>query len=918
MTLINFSTPNLIGGISQQVDQLKLPGQVSDCENFIPHPTDGLVRRNELRLEGITDTTVLPTSYVHWINRDETERYCVVVSDQDLRVFGLDGTEYLVRAPGGGSAASFTYLDIAAAADAPTAFKALTVNDYTFVVNREKVSRVDTSTTTTSPTNGEGYLFFKQSNYNTLYTVVLKFAGGSDKTFRVYIGNGSSTTAQSFHRLTDIGAVGGIWTYTFSGGSTTAYTVVAGDTVDSVHQKLARRIDNLTDCGATADAYGILVSRNDEVGAIGSGIPTLTHSGGVLTSEVYEVQTTVSTEKLAEAFAALIDADADAVASAKGSVVKITKSGAVAEIVKLESVDPLGGVSIATINRQVENVDDLPEYCSNGYIVKVVGNAADIEDDYWIKFVADESSTFGKGTWIESVASGQNYQLDETTFPHQLTRQQNVALNTPVVGLGAGDIYFEFGPMTLNERATGSTNVGTYVGAGGAINDIFFFKNRLGFLTGSYVTLSEAGRYFNFWPTTIRQVLDSDPIGIAVAHTKVAELYSATAFEDQLILWSDRTQFRLQGDPVLTPKTASIQPISEFQNLATVRPMGVGRTLMFATKADGFSRIYEYYSRGDGLRYDATDTTIAVPSLIRGEAKEIAVCPAETSIVVRSTTDSVIYLHRYLYEGDQKIQSAWTKLKFHVGKILGLEVYDSDLYMLVQAGATSAICRMSLKSSSLEEDLLIPHMDFLTTDEQIDPSDIVYDNTTDTTDITVPWVPQTLVEGSLATKTYFMVDRSNAAVGEVIPIIGTSLNTITVRGNVTPGPGMRWYVGSIAPASVTLPTIYLRSDRTSATYQVGNLRLRYGTLSYRNSGYFEVTVAQDGERDDSVAIFSGYSVSNTLTDEVVLGSGKFRFPIHALNDYAEISIGTDVHLHVALVAIEWEAEYNARSTRFGR
>jgi hypothetical protein len=225
---------------------------------------------------------------------------------------------------------------------------------------------------------------------------------------------------------------------------------------------------------------------------------------------------------------------------------------------------------------------------------------------------------------------------------------------------------------------------------------------------------------------------------------------------------------------------------------------------------------------------------------------------------------------------------------------------------------------LSLKASSVEEDLLIPHMDFLTTDTQIDPSDIVYDALTDTTDITIPWTPQTIINGDIDGKTYAMIDRSNVDVGQRVPILSTSLNTITVAGDWTPGPGVRFYVGSIAEASVTLPVVYLRTDRSSATYQVGNLRVRYGTLSFRNSGYFMVTVGYRGERDDSVATYSGYNVSDTITDDVVLGSGKFRFPVHGLNDYTDITISTDAQLHVALVAIDWEAEYNARSTRFGR
>lgn len=924
MSLLNFSTPNLVGGISQQSDQLLLPGQVVDCTNFVPHPTEGLIRRNPCWYSGKTASAAATSCYVHWINRDSAERYCVVVSDANLKVFGLDGQEYLVRAPGGASPASFTYLDIATATNAPTKYKALTVADFTFIVNKE-VRAVESSTPTSVPNTAEAYLWVRAGNYNTLHTATIKFDGGSDKTFQVYVGAAPNAYptghgSRRFYRITTVGAIGSTWTLTFSGGASRVYTVLATDTLDTINQNLSGAFATLSaSISSTADAYGLEIAWDGSNAAFGYAPPTLVSSSGGAFTEL-PVLTSVATDRIAQTLSDLIDADTDLVSSTKGSVIKVTKATSLPYFVKFEVTDSQGDTAIVPINRKVENPDDLPPYCTDGYQCAVIGNAGDTDDDYWVRFAADETAAFGSGAWNESLAYGSLSTLTASTFPHQLIRKQNTALNVPVVGLPAGGIYFEFGPMSLSSRTVGDNNHGRFPGIGdGFINDIFFFKNRLGLLSGQAVLLSEAGRYFNFYPTTVRQVLDSDPIGITAAHTKVSYLYSAVPFEDQLILWSDRTQFRLQGDPILSPKTASIQPVAEFQNIATVTPATVGRTILFSTNKDAYSGLSEFYSLGDGVRYDAVDATIQVPSLIFGPTSEIVVCPAENTAVVRAGTASTLYLYRYLWEGQEKVQSSWTKLRFHTGSILGVGVFDANLYLLVRAGSSSYICRLSLKSSSQFEDLVFPYMDFLLEGSAIDPGDIIYDPLSDTTDITIPFVPQTLDnDGSVLPKQYSVIDARGATRGANIPILAINTNTITVAGNLTPSPTVRWYVGSIVPASVQLPKAYIRSESRSAAYLAGNLRLRYGAVSFRNSGSFAVRVVGQGTRDISVSNYSGYIVSNNTLGSLALTSGSFRFPVYGRNLYTDIYIQTEATQHLALTSIEWEAEYNAKSTRFGR
>ena len=73
MTSITQTVPNYTAGISQQPDQFKNPGQVSDALNVIPDVTQGLVKRpGSSYIKTLSSTT--NATYFHYY-RDDVEQY---------------------------------------------------------------------------------------------------------------------------------------------------------------------------------------------------------------------------------------------------------------------------------------------------------------------------------------------------------------------------------------------------------------------------------------------------------------------------------------------------------------------------------------------------------------------------------------------------------------------------------------------------------------------------------------------------------------------------------------------------------------------------------------------------------------------------------------------------------------------------
>ena len=211
-------------------------------------------------------------------------------------------------------------------------------------------------------------------------------------------------------------------------------------------------------------------------------------------------------------------------------------------------------------------VADLPIQCKNGYVVKVV-NTVDIDvDDMYVKFVTD-SGTYGTGVWEETTAPGIQYQFDELTMPHQLVRQ--------------ADGSFTFGPVTWEDRLVGDTTTNpnpSFVGQ--KINNLFFYRNRLGFLSNEAVVLSRAGDYFNFWVTTALTVTDDDPIDITASSVRPVNHRYVRPAAVGLVLFSDTEQFILTTDAdILSPKTAKINELSSYECDPNVEAVNLGTTL---------------------------------------------------------------------------------------------------------------------------------------------------------------------------------------------------------------------------------------------------------------------------------------------------------------------------------------------------
>ena len=176
MAAIKQSVPTLLGGVSQQPDPIKLPGQVRKADNVYLDPTFGCVKRPPTKYINDLDNDIPQNAKWFPIFRDNNERYlgCVydvaatgggfTAGDVRFRIFEADsGTERTVSYGNGVQ----EYLKKGKYAG----LEFLTINDFTFIAN--PAVTVTMAQGKTPEQVEEAFVVVNQVGYNTEYRIDL-------------------------------------------------------------------------------------------------------------------------------------------------------------------------------------------------------------------------------------------------------------------------------------------------------------------------------------------------------------------------------------------------------------------------------------------------------------------------------------------------------------------------------------------------------------------------------------------------------------------------------------------------------------------------------------------------------------------------------------------------------------------------
>jgi len=966
MSTVTQRIPNFLLGISQQPDNRKFPGQLRDCVNAFPDYALGLLKRPggqfQADLEGAT-----PDGKWFSILRDPQEKYVAQYDDNVFRVWDLtDGSPRVVDmgddtgVPGTCNLTNYqTDLDAYNTAVDTTATRLAELHaaqaDYAEVLAGQDATQqalfevqyeydnpgeIEQTVKSGILLRATGVYIVKNNNtvVGTATTLPANYALGTEFTdeypliasqgYRVYQ---AILTVAATHDATDL-----------SNAQTAMDT--AQTNYDNAVTAEATALTNLnaeiSNCaitaipadgylnGATADDIEVL-TLNDYTFVLNKAktVAMETTTTAARPNEAFFVTKVIGqghykifldgTERasvngpsdadaLIAAFVTAIDGQTFGTttftATAVGPGMYITADAAFT----ITAVGGPGEDSVFTFTESVSNVADLPLQCHDGYKVKVV-NSVDIDaDDMYVEFVADDGATNGPGVWEESNAWGITFQLDPLTLPHQLVRN--------------ADGSFTFGPITWEDRNIGDLETNpdpSFVGT--TINNLFFYRNRLGFLSNEAVILSKAGDYFNFFATTALTVSDDDPIDVNASSVKPVNLRYVRPSSAGLVLFSDTEQFLIAGnDDILSPKTVRITELSSYECDKDVEAVTLGTSLAFISKTPLYSRLYEIGNISINNPPAMVEQTQYVPELMPSTIDSMIASPALSLVSMGTVDSSTIYQYRFVQQGDQRGANTWYKWDL-TGTLLDQFFDISTYYAVVANGNDVYVQSYDLTQSSEEGYLTLPTGE--KTDVCLDLWNInpyrEYDPDDDDSDITRVYLPYNEVSGG--TLAVVLLGRyigasdalTSASVGAVLypTVEGTAgAYYADINGDYR---GRDMIIGYTYNMEVDLPKFFVTEVQTQSaiTDFTSDLIIHRIKVSTGLSGPVKYQINITGRPEWSNTIEAVQPYVYDLNNVNLSAEAIHTVPIYQRNENLSIKIIGDSPLPVTLLSLNWEGRY---------
>ncbi len=777
MPAITQTIPNFLGGVSRQIDDKKLPNQVTECINGYPDPTYGLLKRpgmehiNVLKKADGTAFTKTELADAAWffIDRDDAGSYIGAIKGSNIYVWTKEDGTFCTVTNNGGS-----YLTGTKQSD----YHFRSVQDVTVITNK----------TVTAAMQADG-----------------TFVANSVATLRL-----NSVTNGLDYQVT----IQGVTTTVQAQSHTTFDDMLVYDSAD------VNTNHHLVDAIRATILAQQTASNSD--------------FDGVWSLEAYTNSLVIKRT-----------------AGTNAVVTNYTAPTGTATAFTIEAKGGLGNSGIEAFQDSVGSSADLPTESFNGHNLKV-RNTNSADDDYYLEYEAF-NGTRGKGFWKESRARNVSPGLSASTMPHQL---ENTGATT-----------FTFGPVTWTDRQVGDDNSNpkpSFIGF--KITSTFFYNNRFGILSEDNVFFGVANDSFNFFVKSALTQVDSDPVDLNVASVRPVVLNDVLPSPQGLMLFSARQQFQVYSasSTTLTPSTAVIRSISNYEMSSSISPVDVGTTAAFVNRVPGYSKLFTLQLREIEQSPLVVDISKVVLEWIPDTIDSLTVSPQNSLIMMTDRDSSYMYIYRFYNNGEKDLFQAWVKWQL-VGTIQAADIIDDDVLVVSQQEDQYTIGKITLDQ--------IPTGDVIATTSSMDGNPcldmatrpvkphasveaVVYDETNDITKIYVPYTPiddkkavMYLAVPTADVGTDSVIDSDDGYYASALERVetGTAYKYFEVKGKFTDyADGI--IVGYGYDFEVELPKIYYRPEANetdfTATLTVSRIKFSVG-----RTGSVRFKVKADGSNE---------------------------------------------------------------------
>lgn len=541
-----------------------------------------------------------------------------------------------------------------------------------------------------------------------------------------------------------------------------------------------------------------------------------------------------------------------------------------------------------SVTATVDSIANLPAASSNSGSIYKVSNTSAAEDDFYVK--SDGT------TWNETVKPGISEGLDNTTMPHKLVR---TSANN-----------FTFSPITYDNRTVGDDVTNPSPGfIGKKLTYGFFANNRLGFLAGDNVTLSQPARgenFFNYFVNSAQVQTEADPIDLKCVSLRPVTLTAAVPVPQGVVLFSQQQQFMLFSDTgILSPAQAVIKSISNYEVDPVVAPTENGTNIVFINKTTDYCRVFGMQTQGQGASPLFVDLGKTVTQYIPQSVSAMFSDTQNSFIGLYGQASNKIYYYRSYGEGEQTLMRSW--YSWEMPGDVQFFATDTDTMIAVVKGVnqmtllTSQLNALPTSTTTVSGN---PSFDFM-----VAPTSKTYDVATKTTKLFVPFelIPgltpicvQDATSGSTQSG-LFLTPTTSSSGGNHFILTGKDYSSLN------------WKVGYKLNFSVNLPRLFYRNgDFVDYTAYLTIARMLF-SVGLSGEVQFKVTANNEAEKTISGNIFNtGYSPLDQVPIE---DRNVFTVPINQRNTSYTLRVFSDTPYIVSLNSAMWEGNYATKYYR---
>ena len=553
----------------------------------------------------------------------------------------------------------------------------------------------------------------------------------------------------------------------------------------------------------------------------------------------------------------------------------------------------------------VNDVQNLPNQCKHGYIVKVSNALRSEEDDYYLKFEGQNEKD-GSGSWTECASPKNSAGNDLTTT---LTNMPLVIQRTATDAFTVKQ--FKYGIRNVGDEFTNP--MPSFVGK--RINKVLFFRNRLALLAGENVITSRPGTLGepDFFIETALTVSVADPVDISAASMFPSHLFDGIEINAGLLVFSSNQQFLLSSDDtVFNPDTAKLRSIATFNYNQNMAPISLGTTVAYLDNSGKFSRFNEMANSAREGEPNIIEVSKVVPTLLPKDVDLMTNSRENSIVLIGKTGTDEVFGYKYFQTAEKRIQAAWFKWKLNNPLIYHFIINDEYFFL------DSDYYLQSIKLVQTENDpsTSINNVDFLLhVDNHTTVSGGNYDLASDLTTFSgVSWL-NTVTSPN---HDLIVIDEGGAPAPTddqgryaKCTVSGTSF---TVPGN---WQGVTLTIGYLYPYQVKLPTLYptkVEGQRSTADVN-SSLVLHRVKFHFGKIGLYETTLERIGKKDYTEVYESPIMDIYKASRAPYLEEHIQTVPVYERNTNVDITLKSSHPAPATLRSLSWEGDYSPKYYR---